>query len=122
MYADAAPPMSAKRAPIIHSVTSSSSSSKPGAGSVKLDIGNPVVCGSVGGKRVFWYAYARCPNGKDQKSTSLFRANQRVDAPHPSPCCARAALGHLAARAMTVKNWRRLKSSRGSFPDPAVPA
>jgi hypothetical protein len=37
-------------------------------------------------------------------------------------CCARAASGHAAAPPSSVMNWRRLKSSMGSSPEPAVPA
>ena len=39
-----------------------------------------------------------------------------------SDCCARAASGHAAAPPMSVMNWRRLRSSMGSSPEPAVPA
>src|SRR5262249_1030278 len=37
-------------------------------------------------------------------------------------CCARAASGHAAAAPSSVTNWRRLMSSMGSSPEPAVPA
>ena len=38
-------------------------------------------------------------------------------------CCARAASGHAAAAPpSSVMNWRRLGSSMGSSPEPAVPA
>src|SRR5262245_3060402 len=38
-------------------------------------------------------------------------------------CCARAATGHaVAAPPSSVMNWRRLRSSMGSSPEPAVPA
>jgi hypothetical protein len=37
--------------------------------------------------------------------------------------CARAASGHAAAAPpSSVMNWRRLRSSMGSSPEPAVPA
>ena len=36
--------------------------------------------------------------------------------------CARAASGHAAAPPSSVMNWRRLRSSMGSSPEPAVPA
>src|ERR1700750_2977202 len=40
-----------------------------------------------------------------------------------SDCCARAASGHVtAALPRSVMNWRRLMSSMGSSPEPAVPA
>src|SRR5262249_22620446 len=37
-------------------------------------------------------------------------------------CCARAASGHAAALPRSEMNWRRLRSSMGSSPEPAVPA
>jgi hypothetical protein len=38
-------------------------------------------------------------------------------------CRARAAIGHVAAAPpSSVRNWRRLRSSMGSPPKPAVPA
>src|SRR5262249_33947093 len=37
-------------------------------------------------------------------------------------CCACAASGHAAAPPSSVMNWRRLMSSMGSSPEPAVPA
>src|SRR5262249_47253389 len=37
-------------------------------------------------------------------------------------CCARAASGHVAAPPSSVMKWRRLVSSMGSSPEPAVPA
>src|SRR5262249_21925458 len=38
-------------------------------------------------------------------------------------CCARATSGHAAAAPpSSVMNWRRLSSSMGSSPEPAVPA
>src|SRR5262249_9708842 len=38
-----------------------------------------------------------------------------------SGCCVRAARGHAAAPPSSVMNWRRLRSSMGSSPEPAVP-
>jgi hypothetical protein len=40
-----------------------------------------------------------------------------------SDCCASAVTGHAAAAPpSSVRNWRRLRSSMGSSPEPAVPA
>src|SRR5262249_10274860 len=47
----------------------------------------------------------------------------RADVIKPCACCARAASGHAAAvPPRSVMNWRRLRSSMGSSPEPAVPA
>jgi hypothetical protein len=37
-------------------------------------------------------------------------------------CYARATSGQAAAPPSSVRNWRRLRSSMGSSPEPAVPA
>src|SRR6516225_6024629 len=59
-----------------------------------------------------------CPSGSS--AAKLWRTPMRRTR---SPCCARAPSGQAAAVPLrSVMNWRRLMSSMGSSPEPAVPA
>src|SRR5262245_8352336 len=68
---------------------------------------------------------SRCRNAASQNCTSRLSAAPDRSTPIRRirwPCCARAASGHAAAPPSSVMNWRRLTSSMGSPPEPAVPA
>src|SRR5262245_43282103 len=67
---------------------------------------------------------SRIPRTNSSRNGSLFGVPARM---YPTrgvlpDCCARAASGHAAAPPSNVMNWRRLRSSMGSSPEPAVPA
>jgi hypothetical protein len=70
-------------------------------------------------------AFVSLSRGERNRSTGSSSQGPLGSAPEwplADSCCTRATSGHAAAPPSSVMNWRRLRSSMGSSPEPAVPA